>query len=75
MTSLEPDLANPGPASEELTVRTERLFNSHWRSICRQTDRMFAILMLVQWIADVVVALLVSPRTWSGSESGVHFHV
>ncbi len=70
MSSREPDRA-----SEELTVRTEQLFNSHWLSICRQTDRTFAILMLVQWIAGVIVALWVSPRTWSGSESRIHFHV
>jgi two-component system, sensor histidine kinase and response regulator len=70
MSSREPDRA-----SEELTVRTEQLFKSHWLSICRQTDRTFAILMLVQWIAGVVVALWVSPRTWSGSESRIHFHV
>ncbi len=65
----------PAAAGEELSARTEQLFHSHWNSICRQTDRMFAILMLVQWIAGIVVALWVSPRTWSGSESRVHFHV
>ena len=70
MSSREPDAA-----AEELTVRTQRLFHSHWSSICRQTDRMFAILMLVQWIAGIVVASWVSPRTWSGSESSIHFHV
>jgi signal transduction histidine kinase/CheY-like chemotaxis protein len=65
----------PHPAAEELAVRTQQLFSSHWFSICRQTDRMFAVLMLVQWIAGILVALWVSPRTWSGSDSRVHFHV
>jgi signal transduction histidine kinase/DNA-binding response OmpR family regulator len=36
---------------------------------------MFAWLMLVQWVAGIIVALVISPRTWAGSESRVHFHV
>ena len=70
MPSCESD-----PAGEKLAARTQQLFSSHWFAICRQTDRMFAVLMLVQWIAGIVVAFWVSPRTWSGSESRVHFHV
>jgi len=32
----------------------------------RGTDRMFAGLMLFQWLAGIVIALTVSPRTWIG---------
>ena len=41
----------------------------------RRTDRMFAILMLLQGIALIVIAVKVTPRTWSGTESSVHAHV
>jgi signal transduction histidine kinase/ActR/RegA family two-component response regulator/HPt (histidine-containing phosphotransfer) domain-containing protein len=36
---------------------------------------MFAVLMVLQWIGGVIMALVVSPRTWSGPESKLHPHV
>ena len=39
------------------------------------TDRLFAKLMFFQWIAGIVMALLISPRTWAGHSSQVHMHV
>ena len=36
---------------------------------------MFAGLMLVQWMAAIVAAIWLSPRTWSGSVSQIHIHV
>jgi len=36
---------------------------------------MFAILMAVQFVAGVIAALVISPRTWAGSTSSVHIHV
>ena len=41
----------------------------------RRADRMFAILMLLQGLALVLIAITVTPRTWSGTESAVHAHV
>ncbi len=61
--------------AEPVRRRAWELFTAHSQSIYRQTDRMFARLMLVQWVAGIVVALLISPRTWAGSESRIHFHV
>ena len=55
--------------------RAEELFREHQQEIYRNTDRMFARLMLFQWVAAVVVALVVSPRTWTGETSAVHVHV
>ena len=31
--------------------------------------------MFFQWLACIVIALLVSPRTWDGTASAVHIHV
>jgi signal transduction histidine kinase/CheY-like chemotaxis protein/HPt (histidine-containing phosphotransfer) domain-containing protein len=36
---------------------------------------MFAVLMALQWIAGIVVALVVAPQTWIGARSEVHQHV
>jgi PAS domain S-box-containing protein len=63
--------AIPEPASE----RAEELFQQHRRQIFRQTDQLFAKLMLFQWFFCIVLALLVSPRTWDGGSSQIHIHV
>ncbi|HYT92115.1 MAG TPA: histidine kinase dimerization/phospho-acceptor domain-containing protein, partial [Gemmataceae bacterium] len=41
----------------------------------RRTDRLFAVLMIVQWVAGILVALWISPRTWAGAVSEIHPHV
>src|SRR4051812_28585243 len=60
---------------EATSDRAEELFQQHRRQIFRQTDQIFARLMLFQWVACIVIALLVSPRTWDGASSQVHIHV
>lgn len=64
--------ASPEAATSD---RAEELFQHHRRQIFRQTDQLFARLMFLQWLACIVVALLVSPRTWDGAASSVHIHV
>jgi two-component system, sensor histidine kinase and response regulator len=51
------------------------LFDEHQQQIFRRTDRLFAWLMLFQWLAGIVVARVVSPLTWAGSTSRLHPHV
>lgn len=58
-----------------INVSTEDLFQKRRQKIFRQTDRMFAMLMMLQWLASVVIALWISPKTWSGGTSAVHVHV
>lgn len=41
----------------------------------RRTDQQFAVLMLLQWLAGIVVAIWVSPRTWVGPDSQLHPHL
>ncbi|MEY2585446.1 MAG: two-component system, sensor histidine kinase and response regulator, partial [Verrucomicrobiota bacterium] len=55
--------------------RAEELFQQHRRQIFRQTDQLFARLMLFQWVACIILALVVSPQTWDGAASRVHLHV
>ena len=51
------------------------LFAENRNDIARRTDRLFAVLILCEWLAAMVVALIVSPRTWAGASSWVHIHV
>jgi signal transduction histidine kinase len=55
--------------------RVQGLFQEHRQSILVGTDRMFAILMVCQWVAGIIAAFVVSPRTWAGLESRTHIHV
>ncbi|HLQ37029.1 MAG TPA: PAS domain S-box protein, partial [Planctomycetota bacterium] len=41
----------------------------------RRTDRLFAGLMVCQWLAGIAAACWITPATWVGSESRVHDHV
>ncbi|HEX4056056.1 MAG TPA: ATP-binding protein, partial [Tepidisphaeraceae bacterium] len=58
----------PIPGSTEL-------FLDHRQQILQRTDRLFAWLMVFQWIAEIIVAYVVSPLTWEGSTSRLHPHV
>src|SRR4051812_46671717 len=69
------ELASLGAIAEATSARAEELFQQHRRQIFRQTDQLFAKLMLCQWVASIVLALVVSPRTWEGGSSQVHIHV
>src|SRR5262249_35466775 len=44
-------------------------------SVFKRTDRLFAWLLLGEWIAGVVIALVVSPTAWAGRTSEIHLNV
>jgi signal transduction histidine kinase len=56
-------------------ARTVELFNEIQQRKCARTDRLFAGLMTLQWLAAVAIAGWVSPRTWNGTASTIHPHV
>jgi two-component system, sensor histidine kinase and response regulator len=58
-----------------MTPRAEKLFEDHRQAIYRRTDRMFALLLLVQYVAGIFAAYFISPRTWVGDQSALHLHV
>jgi len=55
--------------------RAPVLFDEMLQRICRSTDRLFAYLMPLQWLAGIAAALWLSPKTWSGALSRTHLHV
>lgn len=55
--------------------RADELFRQRQHENCVRIDRLFAILMIIQWVAGIAAALWLSPRTWSGADSETHLHV
>jgi hypothetical protein len=52
------------------TIRDEQLLVRRIR-----IDRMFAVLLVVQYLAGIIGALVVSPYAWQGKERVLHMHV
>ena len=65
----------PSWRTDASAARADELFEQHQNEIYRNTDKLFARLMICQWLAGIVIALVVSPYTWSGQSSQVHVHV
>ncbi|HZZ28952.1 MAG TPA: response regulator [Pirellulales bacterium] len=59
----------------EIQAGAAELFAAHQQQIYVRTDRLFAALMLLQYIASIAAACWLSPRAWSGPLSQVHIHV
>lgn len=55
--------------------RARELLEEHRTAIYRRTDRMFAWLMIFQWLAGLAITLWVSPHTWAGHEKSLHPHI
>ena len=55
--------------------RREGIFRKQVEANYKRTDRMFAWLALLQWVAGIVAALWISPRAWAGQYSSTHIHV
>ena len=66
---------DPEAASEPDAALVEHLFHSRYAKVAARTDRVFAWLMVLQWVAGIVISLVLSPRTWAGYESAWHLHV
>jgi signal transduction histidine kinase len=58
-----------------VAARAAAIFEDQQRRLREHTSRLFAALMIAQWIAGIGAALWISPQRWSGSTSGVHPHV
>jgi signal transduction histidine kinase/CheY-like chemotaxis protein len=69
-----PPLQNEPPA-DKVAQRTKSLFSEQLQNIITHTDRVFAKLMIFQWLFGIFLAIWISPRTWSGTQSQIHLHV
>ncbi|WP_224249246.1 sensor histidine kinase [Hyalangium gracile] len=62
-------------AQEQFEERAARLLSHHQDEVWRRVDRLFARLMVGQWLVAIVIAVLFSPYGWEGKERAVHVHV
>lgn len=62
-------------AESSIVRRAGELFHAEEAVNYKRTDRMFAWLMGVQWLAGLGAALWISPRAWEGQFSYTHVHV
>src|SRR5713226_9351598 len=60
---------------ESSAARANELFENQRQKIYVHTDQLFAKLMFWQWLATIVLALVISPQTWAGQSSAIHIHV
>ncbi|MGI4790134.1 MAG: HD domain-containing phosphohydrolase [Janthinobacterium lividum] len=65
----------PSLQTDEVKNHAKSIFQTQRQDIYRRTDRLFALLMALQWAGAIIAAYVVSPRTWTGSASQVHPHV
>jgi len=69
-------IADSSPATDHVVAaRAVELFKDYEHEIHVRTDRLFAGLMALQWVAGVLFALWVSPLAWTGATSRTHLHV
>jgi PAS domain S-box-containing protein len=59
----------------KLNQRAEALFDEQTFAVRSRVDRLFGLLLCFEWLAGILVSLLISPRSWSGVYSDIHVHV
>src|SRR5260370_23897981 len=55
--------------------RAEYIFERERRVILKRTDRLFAQLMVGQWLFGILIAVVYSPCGWAGRTRAIHEHV
>jgi signal transduction histidine kinase/CheY-like chemotaxis protein/HPt (histidine-containing phosphotransfer) domain-containing protein len=63
------------PRPSRGTTRAHELFAESELRLRRTIDRLFSVLLAVEWAASIVIAAILSPLTWTGAASQVHPHV
>lgn len=64
-----------GSAGPDAAERAKRIFDADRLRLMVRVDRLFGGLMIFQFLAAVIVAFTVSPRTWTGAYGSLHPHV
>jgi two-component system, NtrC family, sensor histidine kinase HydH len=55
--------------------RTRELLDEHMRENYRKTSSVFSKLLVAQWVFGILLALVISPRSWAGLASSTHIHI
>ena len=70
MSSIISSEVSPEVAERADDLRASRLYARRAR-----VDRMFAVLLAVQYVAGIIGAFTVSPYAWEGKTHAIHMHV
>lgn len=62
-------------SADTISPRAQQIFGRALHRIYRDTDRMFAWLLVAEYVGAIVWAIVRSPFTWVGTISVVHPHV
>jgi len=55
--------------------RVQEILDRQQTMLRQRVSRMFAVLMMVQWMAAIAAAVWITPLTWIGDTSHLHMHV
>jgi two-component system, sensor histidine kinase and response regulator len=55
--------------------RAEAHFKNAQYQIQRRIDHLFCYLLLIQWLGAIAAAFWISPKTWPGATSYIHWHI
>jgi diguanylate cyclase (GGDEF)-like protein len=75
MDSTDSPISSACKPINALGQRAASLFSRGQRKLAKRYDRLFARLLLVEWMLAVGVALTVTPFTYAGTRSSIHLHV
>ncbi len=62
-------------ANTIMTPGAQEIFDLRRDELSRRTDLLFTTLIVLEWIAMIVVAVIVSPLAWEGRNSYIHPHI
>jgi PAS domain S-box-containing protein len=68
-------ISQTGLRPDDIASRVEAAFDQIMMVIFKRTDRMFAYLMVGQWLFGILIAVMFSPYTWAGKTFSTHIHV
>lgn len=60
---------------ESLSEGARKLFEQRMDERCKSTDLLFTTLIVLEWVAMIVVSVIVSPLAWEGRNSYIHPHL
>ena len=65
----------PQDRADEPLPTADALYDEQLHAVHRRTDRLFAALMICQWVGAVAGAFWLTPYTWEGSQRTAHPHL
>jgi len=60
---------------DAVASRTKAIFARQTAKVHQQTDSLFVVLLLIEWIAGIVAALVLSPKAWGTTYQGLNTHL